>query len=138
MKTTSPDTLDRERLRNLALFVPRMLRLIARLIADSAVPVGDKVLLGAATLYVVSPLDIVPDSIPLIGPLDDLFLLTLVLLRLLNRSGEAKIRQHWDGPEDIIAFLETVTDLATRYLPATLRDRIRAWVEAKSAGTTRT
>ena len=133
MKTTSPDTLDRERLRNLALFVPRMLRLIGRLIADSEVRVGDKMLLGAAALYVVSPLDIVPDSIPLIGPLDDLFLLTLVLLRLLNRSGEHKIRQHWDGPEDIVAFLEIITDLATRYLPATVRDRIRVWVEAKSS-----
>ena len=133
MKTTSPDALDGERIRNLALFVPRMLRLIGRLLADSEVPVGDKMLLGAATLYVVSPLDIVPDSIPLIGPLDDLFLLTLVLLRLLNRSGEVKIRQHWDGPEDIVAFLGTVTDLATRYLPATVRDRIRVWVEAKSS-----
>jgi uncharacterized membrane protein YkvA (DUF1232 family) len=133
MKTNMPDTLDRELLRNLALFVPRVLRLVGRLLADSEVDTGDKVLLGAAALYVVSPLDIVPDSIPLVGPLDDLFLLTLVLLRLLNRSGDEKIRQHWSGPEDIVAFLDTVTDLATRYLPESVRSRIRAWVDAKSS-----
>lgn len=133
MKTTSPDTLDRERLRNMALFLPRLLRLIGRLLVDPDVHAGDKVLLGAATLYVVSPLDIIPDSIPVVGPLDDLFLLALVLLRLLNRSGEEKIREHWNGPEDIVTFLNTVTDLATRYLPASVRDRIRAWVEAKSS-----
>lgn len=133
MKTTTPDTIDRERLRNLALFVPRVLRMVGRLLTDPEVDTGDKVLLGAAALYVVSPLDIVPDSIPLVGPLDDLFLLTLVLLRLLNRSGEEKIRQHWSGPEDIVAFLGSVTDLATRYLPQSVRTRIRAWVEAKSS-----
>ncbi len=133
MKTTPPDTLDRERMRNLALFVPRLLRLIGRLLADSEVAAGDKVLLGAATLYVVSPIDILPDSIPLVGPLDDLFVLTLVLLRLLNRSGAEKLREHWSGPEDVVAFLDTITDLATRYLPASVRDRIRAWVEAKSS-----
>ncbi len=133
MKTTQPDTVDRDWLRNLAMFVPRLARLIGRLLADPEVATTDKVLLGAAMLYIVSPLDLVPDSIPLVGPLDDLFLLTLVLLRLLNRSGPEKIRQHWNGPEDIIAFLDTVTDLATRYLPESVRGRIRAWVEAKSA-----
>lgn len=133
MDSTPPETLDRGRLRNVALFVPRILRLIGRLLADPAVSAADKILLGAAALYVVSPLDIIPDSIPLVGPLDDLFLLTLVLLRLLNRSGAAKLREHWNGPEDIIAFLNSVTSLATRYLPHAVRDRIRAWVEAKSA-----
>lgn len=133
MDPTPPETLDRGRLRSLALFVPRILRLLGRLLADPEVQPTDKVLLGAAALYVVSPLDIIPDSVPLVGPLDDLFLLTLVLLRLLNRSGEAKLRQHWDGPEDIVAFLDTITSLATRFLPDAVRGRIRAWVAAKSA-----
>jgi uncharacterized membrane protein YkvA (DUF1232 family) len=79
-----------------------------------------------------SPFDLVPDSIPVVGHLDDVYLLALCLLRLLNRSGEQKIRQHWDGPEDIVQVLNSVTDVATRYLPDAVRGRIRGWVEARS------
>ena len=122
---------DGDRLRNLALFVPRLLQLIGRLVADSDVPLVDKVILGAAAAYVVSPLDLLPDAVPLLGQLDDIYLIAICLLRLMHRSGEAKLRQHWDGPEDIVQILHTVTDVATRYLPGGLRTRLRGWVEAK-------
>ena len=121
-----------ERWRDLALFVPRLLRLVGRLLMDPEIPLLDKLLLGAAAAYAASPIDIVPDSIPVLGQLDDLYLIALCLLRLLHRSGEEKLRQHWDGPEDIVDLIHTVTDLATRYLPGRIRSHIRNWVETKS------
>ena len=131
MPQTEPQA-DSERLRDLALFVPRLLKLVWRLVRDAEVPLQEKILLGAAAFYVVGPIDLIPDTIPVIGQLDDVYLITLCLLRLLYRSGEEKIRQHWDGPEDIIQVLHSVTDLATRYLPAAVRGFIRNWVEARS------
>ena len=128
-ESTGPD-LEGEGLRNLALFVPRFVKLIGRLVVDPEVPAFEKILLGAVILYIVSPLDIIPDSLPVLGQLDDLYLITLCLLRLLNRSGAPKLRQHWQGPEDIVQLLQTVSDYATRYLPEPVRTRIRAWVEA--------
>jgi uncharacterized membrane protein YkvA (DUF1232 family) len=125
-----------DRLRNLAMFAPRFLKLIGRLLTDSEVPLSDKVVLGAAALYMASPIDVVPDSIPVVGHLDDVYLLALCLLRLMHRSGEEKIRQHWDGPEDIVQILDSVTDVATRYLPDAVRGRIRNWVEARSGAST--
>jgi uncharacterized membrane protein YkvA (DUF1232 family) len=122
---------DSERLRNLALFIPRLLQLIGRLVVDPDVPLLDKVILGAAAAYVLSPLDLLPDAVPMLGQLDDIYLITICLLRLMHGSGETKLRQHWEGPEDIVQILSTVTDLATRYLPGGLRTRLRSWVEAK-------
>ena len=133
MPQTEPQA-DPERLRDLALFVPRLLKLVWRLVRDAEVPLQEKILLGAAAFYVVGPIDLIPDTIPVIGQLDDVYLITLCLLRLLHRSGEEKIRQHWDGPEDIIQVLHSVTDLATRYLPAAVRGFIRNWVESRSDG----
>jgi uncharacterized membrane protein YkvA (DUF1232 family) len=87
--------------------------------------------LPAAAASAASPLDILPDAVPLLGQIDDIYLIALCLLRLMHRSGEEKLRQHWDGPEDIVQVLHTVTDYATRYLPSGLRDRLRGWVESK-------
>ena len=126
-------SLDRDRIRDLALFLPRLLKLIGRLLADPEVPGLDKMVLGAAVLYVVGPIDLIPDSIPVIGQLDDLYLLSLCLLRLLNRSGEEKLRQYWEGPEDIVQLLAQVTRLSTRVLPEKVRGIIHSWVDAKSS-----
>jgi uncharacterized membrane protein YkvA (DUF1232 family) len=122
---------------DLVLFLPRLALLLGRLIADPQVATTDKLLLGAVVAYIVSPIDIVPDFIPVIGQIDDVYLVALCLLRLLNRSGEAKVRQYWDGPEDIVAFLHTVTDLATRYLPDPARAALRGWIDARDPGAPR-
>jgi uncharacterized membrane protein YkvA (DUF1232 family) len=132
MPKTPQESFDSESMRDLAMFVPRLLKLVWRLIRDAEVPLQEKILLGAAAVYAVGPIDLIPDTIPVLGQLDDLYLITLCLLRLLHRSGEEKIREHWDGPEDIIQVLQSVTDLATRYLPAVVRGHIRNWVEARS------
>ena len=132
MTEAGPGGADREQFKNTLLFLPRLGLLVTRLIGDPEVSIADKALLGAALVYIASPLDFIPDMIPGIGQLDDIYLLALVLLRLLNRSGEAKLRQHWNGTEDIVAILNRVTDLGTRFLPAIVRDKIRSWIEAKS------
>lgn len=125
---------ETDRLRDVLLFLPRFGKLLVSLIADSEVSNGDKVLLGAAVVYVASPVDIVPDFIPVLGQVDDIYLVALCLLRLLNHSGEAKLRQYWDGPEDIVALLHRITGLATRYLPQPVREHLHAWVAARSPG----
>lgn len=129
----SPGGETERKWRDLSLFLPRLLKLVGRLVADAEVPVLDKVLLGAAVVYVVGPFDIVPDSIPVLGQLDDLYLLAICLLRLLNQSGPEKLRQYWDGPQDIVALLQEVTDLSTRFLPARARGIIQNWVKARTA-----
>jgi uncharacterized membrane protein YkvA (DUF1232 family) len=123
---------DTEKLRNIVFFLPRLAALVGKLLLDPEVSNLDKALLAAVVVYIASPLDIVPDFVPVLGQLDDIYLVALCLLRLLNRSGPEKLRQHWDGPEDIVQLLGTVTDYATRYLPEGIRGKLRDWVEARA------
>jgi uncharacterized membrane protein YkvA (DUF1232 family) len=129
------DTVKRETglVRDVILFLPRLVALIGKLLLDPAVSPLDKLLLGGVVLYIASPIDILPDIIPVIGQLDDIYLIALSLLRLMNRSGEAKLREHWDGPEDIVEFLYKATDLATRYLPSAVRTAVRGWIESRES-----
>jgi uncharacterized membrane protein YkvA (DUF1232 family) len=82
----------------LARFVPDCVILVRRLLADSRVPVANRVALGAVLAYIVLPFDVVPDFIPVAGQLDDALLLALVLRFLLRAAGPAVVREHWPGP----------------------------------------
>ena len=53
-------------------FLPNMVMLLGRLMKDSRVPTAEKALFAAAIVYVISPLDFIPDVFPVIGQLDDL------------------------------------------------------------------
>lgn len=129
---TIPGERERGRLHDLGMFIPRLLKLVGRLLLDDEIPTMEKVLLGAAVFYVVGPIDLIPDSIPILGQLDDLYLLAICLLRLLNRSGPEKLQKYWEGPEDILSLLQEVTDLSTRFLPRQVRGTIQKWVQART------
>ena len=85
--------------RSLAGFVPDCAVLLRRLAADPATPRSDRLLLLALVGYLVFPIDLVPDFLPVVGQLDDAVLVTLVLRRLARRYGAARLRQAWPGPE---------------------------------------
>jgi uncharacterized membrane protein YkvA (DUF1232 family) len=59
--------------------VPDYARLIGALVIDERMPTDRKVLLGAAAGYLAVGRDIIPDSVPLIGGLDDLIVVVLAV-----------------------------------------------------------
>jgi len=69
-------------------------RLAIRLVRDSRVPLGAKVILGATILYLVSPLDIVPDWIPVLGQADDLVVLMAGLNLFLKACPSWIVSEH--------------------------------------------
>lgn len=84
--------------RALARFIPDCLILLHRLLADRRVPRSRKLALGFLIAYLASPLDLVPDFIPVAGQLDDAILAALVL-RFVLRGGDAPLLdEHWPGP----------------------------------------
>jgi uncharacterized membrane protein YkvA (DUF1232 family) len=86
--------------RALARFVPDCLVLFKRLLGDPAVPRARKVMLGLLIAYLASPIDLVPDFIPVAGQLDDAILVGLVLRGLVRGGGPEVVRRHWPGPEE--------------------------------------
>jgi len=107
--------------------IPAYLRLMGGLITDPRVSAVDKVLLGVAVAYVVTPIDLIPDFIPFLGQVDDVFILVLALRRLIANAGMRVIRDHWDGPiEDLHpTVLQEVLLAAAFFLPRRIRRRLR-------------
>ena len=83
--------------RELATLVPNLLILFRGLIADRRVPRRAKLLLAFATLWIASPIDLVPEFIPVAGPLDDAIVAALVLRYVLRTSGPDVLAEHWRG-----------------------------------------
>ena len=79
------------RLARMAWKLPTYARLVWGLVRDPRVPVSLKALLGAALAYVVTPIDLIPDVIPIIGQADDLTVLLLVL-DLFVQNAPADVR----------------------------------------------
>jgi uncharacterized membrane protein YkvA (DUF1232 family) len=77
--------------------VPDLVRLVRALLSDAATPRSGKVALGALLLYLVSPIDLVPDFFPVIGSIDDLIVSGLVLRWAGRRIGVETLRSHWPG-----------------------------------------
>ena len=91
--------------RALATFVPDCFVLMTRLARDPRVPRRRKLLLLALAGYLASPLDLVPDFIPVAGQLDDAIVVGLVLRHFVRAGGEPLIRELWPGPEQSLAFV---------------------------------
>jgi uncharacterized membrane protein YkvA (DUF1232 family) len=104
-------------LKEAILLLPRLARLLYRLMRDPRVPAVDKALLAAALAYVASPIDVIPDFIPFVGQVDDLFAVALVLLRVVGDAGDAVLREHWSGPPDLVPWIGRVARASRLFLP---------------------
>lgn len=82
-------------------FLPHILRfgrLVWRLSFDKRVPLVLRLLLPLALLYAVSPIDIVKDTVPVLGRFDDLIFIALALLLLVKLSPQAVLDEHNGAP----------------------------------------
>src|SRR5262245_66075415 len=75
--------------------LPDVVRLVARLAADPVLPRSAKIALAAAVVYLMSPVDLIPDFVPFLGYLDDALLVAVVLDGVLNfvEIGRASCRE---------------------------------------------
>ena len=107
--------------------IPNFLKLLYGLLTDSRVNNVDKLVVAGAIAYILLPLDLVPDFIPFIGEVDDVFLLILALQRLISNAGRSVVASYWPGdPADLTALnLEKVLAACAFFLPRRMRRRLR-------------
>lgn len=91
--------------RELAAFLPNLLTLFRGLLRDPRVPRSSKAWLVFAVVWIASPIDLVPEFIPVLGPLDDAVVAALVLRHVIRRTDRAVLEEHWLGSP---AFLDRV------------------------------
>jgi uncharacterized membrane protein YkvA (DUF1232 family) len=86
-----------ENARTVARFVPDCAVLFSRLLRDPRLPRRHKLLVASLVPYLASPVDLIPDFLPVIGQLDDAVLVAFVLRRVARANPEL-VREHWPGP----------------------------------------
>jgi uncharacterized membrane protein YkvA (DUF1232 family) len=124
---------DRGFLKSALLLIPDFLKLLFRLLKDGRVPMAEKAMLIGTVVYVVSPLDLLPDFIPFLGQLDDIYLVSIVLLRLLSRTPADVVNEHWDGRGDLSNVVAKIYSAARYFLPSRVRRILLGRVEIGSS-----
>src|SRR5437867_364269 len=125
----------KSRMKNLLMFLPNMLMLTARLMIDSRVPRTERALFAAALIYAIIPFDFIPDMIPFVGQIDDLFLISLTVLRLIDRTDDTVVREHWRGGGDIVALAESAATVAPLLIPRRISRVLISKVKPTAEGT---
>ena len=146
------------RMGRLVVKLPTYARLVWGIMRDPRTPIGLKGLLAAALAYVVLPVDLIPDALPIIGQADDLTVLLLVLDLFIRNAPEevriehttrarngtadldrdlAKLRELMGGRFDEIR--DNLPELLDRYGrlrdPNELKRGLAAWRRSRASGT---
>src|SRR5262252_6160269 len=80
--------------------LPDLLRLLRRMAADRTLPRGVRIRLGLLLVYLASPIDLIPDFVPVLGYADDAIIATAVLRSVVRRAGLDAVRARWPGSDD--------------------------------------
>lgn len=86
--------------------LPDMLRMLRALVGDPATPRTERWLLIGLFAWLASPIDLLPEFLPGIGPLDDIVVAAIVLRFVSRRLGRDYLRAHWPGNDDGFALVE--------------------------------
>src|SRR5437763_15172387 len=107
----------KSRMKNLLMFLPNMVILCCKLMVDKRVPRTERALFVAAVIYAIIPFDFIPDMIPFDGQIDDLFLISLTLLRLIDHTDDTIVLEHWRHGGDIVQLAESAVTIAPLLMP---------------------
>ena len=77
-----------------------LLRLVTKLLLDRRVPLRLKLLIPAALVYLVSPIDPLPDFLPILGHVDDLIVTVVALAIFLAMAPREVVLEHFRGRRD--------------------------------------
>jgi uncharacterized membrane protein YkvA (DUF1232 family) len=88
---------DPTTLRDVLRLIPDVIRLIRRLAVDPNLPRGVRWRLSALLVYLLLPIDLVPDFIPVVGYADDAVVVALALRSVVRVSGPEALDRHWPG-----------------------------------------
>lgn len=110
----------RDLVKDAVLMMPNIVKLVGRLLKDPRVPRRAKITLGLAVAYVMSPIDLIPEVIPVVGWADDVILMMFAIDSLIDRAGSEIVEEHWDGPGDLLGLVRDVVAISRNIVPKRL------------------
>ena len=95
-------------IRELVGLIPDILRLLRSLIGDRTAPPDVRVVLIGLVAWILSPIDLIPEFIPVLGPMDDVVVAIVAMRYVRRRVGTADLRRRWTGSDAGFAMLLAV------------------------------
>ena len=95
-------------IRELISLIPDILRLLRSLIGDRSAPLDVRLVLVGLVAWILSPIDLIPEFIPVLGPMDDVVVAIVAMRYVRRRVGTADLRRRWSGSDAGFAMLVTV------------------------------
>ena len=115
------------------LLVPDIMALFVRLMADPRVSGQLKAEIAAASAYIISPIDLMPEAV--MGPaglIDDVLVGMLAMnrvVKLMGTAGEDVLRANWDGDDDILFLMKDMLDKAEHFVTGTVWTGIKLFMQ---------
>jgi uncharacterized membrane protein YkvA (DUF1232 family) len=106
--------------------LPDVARAFARLVRDPVLPRSIKLALAAAVVYLVSPIDVIPDVAPLVGYVDDLLLGAIIVDGILSRVDRRLVLRYWPGSPRSLDRVARAARLLSAWVPGRLKRRLFA------------
>lgn len=91
--------------RELIRLIPDLVRMLRAIVADRSAPLDVRAVLAGLMVWIISPIDLIPEFIPVLGPLDDVVVAIVALRYIRRRLGVADLRLRWRGSDDGFALL---------------------------------
>ncbi len=91
--------------RELLGLIPDVLRMLRSVIADRAAPPDVRLVLVGLLAWILSPIDLIPEFIPVLGPIDDIVVAVIALRYVRRRIGVEDLRRRWNGTPEGFALL---------------------------------
>ena len=113
-------------MRTLFRALPDIARTVARLATDPMLPTAAKFAIAAAVLYLVSPVDLIPDFIPILGALDDVLVAAILVDGILNVVDRGLVLKYWPGSPESLERVAGAARLVAAWVPRRLKTRIFA------------
>ena len=102
---------DKTRLQDALRLIPDVVRLLRRLAADPALPRGVRIRLWLLLIYLVLPIDLIPDFIPVLGYVDDAIIVAIAIRSIAHTAGTEALQRHWPGTPEALNTLLVVAGL---------------------------
>ncbi len=111
------------------LTLPDFFILLTRLGLDKRVTKVQKLFVAGIIGYIIMPIDLIPDFIPIFGFVDDLVLVVYALNTMLNEIDPSIVKENWSGDGDVLELLQKITRTAEEFLDKKILKKIKNWIE---------
>ncbi|HEY5525801.1 MAG TPA: DUF1232 domain-containing protein [Clostridium sp.] len=118
--------------KDIIFIIPDIIALFIRMLKDARVPIKTKLALAASLAYIISPIDIIPDNIPLIGSIDDVAVILFALNRIATDVNITVIMENWQGNNEVLITLKSGLNYLMDFTGARNVEKIYSLIEGLS------